>query len=86
MITDAADIRSRAAEGLAALNAVTRAAREPIDAHCADRRSRCRRLVRPGCGATKRAELRVVMIFDVWRPELSEKEQNLVGAMLEVSD
>jgi aspartyl/asparaginyl beta-hydroxylase (cupin superfamily) len=28
-------------------------------------------------------ELRVVMIFDVWRPELSEKERTLVSAMLE---
>ena len=28
-------------------------------------------------------ELRVVMIFDIWRPELSEKERTLVGAMLE---
>jgi aspartate beta-hydroxylase len=28
-------------------------------------------------------ELRVVMIFDVWRPELSEKERGLVRAMLE---
>lgn len=28
-------------------------------------------------------ELRVVMIFDVWRPELSEQERTLVGAMLE---
>jgi aspartyl/asparaginyl beta-hydroxylase (cupin superfamily) len=31
-------------------------------------------------------ELRVVMIFDVWRPELSEKERILVGAMLEAAD
>jgi aspartyl/asparaginyl beta-hydroxylase (cupin superfamily) len=31
-------------------------------------------------------ELRVVMIFDVWRPELSEKERTLVGAMLEAVD
>jgi aspartate beta-hydroxylase len=28
-------------------------------------------------------ELRVVMIFDIWRPELSEKERTLVRAMLE---
>jgi aspartate beta-hydroxylase len=28
-------------------------------------------------------ELRVVMIFDIWRPELSERERNLVAAMLE---
>jgi aspartate beta-hydroxylase len=31
-------------------------------------------------------ELRVVMIFDVWRPELSEKERTLVGAMLDAAD
>src|ERR1700722_3660885 len=31
-------------------------------------------------------ELRVVMIFDVWRPELSGKERTLVGAMLEARD
>jgi aspartyl/asparaginyl beta-hydroxylase (cupin superfamily) len=27
-------------------------------------------------------ELRAVLIFDVWRPELSEKERALVAAML----
>ncbi len=31
-------------------------------------------------------ELRVVMIFDVWRPELSEREQSLVAATLEAVD
>ena len=31
-------------------------------------------------------ELRVVLIFDVWRPELSEKEQALVAAMLQLID
>jgi aspartate beta-hydroxylase len=31
-------------------------------------------------------ELRVVLIFDVWRPELSAKEQTLVAAMLESID
>jgi aspartate beta-hydroxylase len=31
-------------------------------------------------------ELRVVMIFDVWRPELSEKERTLVTAMLEAAE
>jgi aspartate beta-hydroxylase len=31
-------------------------------------------------------ELRVVMIFDVWRPELSGMERTLVGAMLEAAD
>jgi aspartate beta-hydroxylase len=31
-------------------------------------------------------ELRVVMIFDVWRPELTDKERTLVGAMLEAAD
>jgi aspartate beta-hydroxylase len=31
-------------------------------------------------------ELRVVMIFDVWRPELSQKERVLVGALLEARD
>jgi aspartyl/asparaginyl beta-hydroxylase (cupin superfamily) len=31
-------------------------------------------------------ELRVVLIFDVWRPELSEKEQALVAAMLQSID
>jgi aspartate beta-hydroxylase len=31
-------------------------------------------------------ELRVVMIFDVWRPELSETERILVGALLEARD
>ena len=31
-------------------------------------------------------ELRVVMIFDVWRPELSAKERTLIGAMLEAAD
>jgi aspartate beta-hydroxylase len=31
-------------------------------------------------------ELRAVMIFDVWRPELSDKERTLVGAMLEAAD
>jgi aspartate beta-hydroxylase len=31
-------------------------------------------------------ELRVVLIFDVWRPELSEKERILVGAMLDAGE
>ena len=31
-------------------------------------------------------EPRVVMIFDVWRPELSDKEQGLVATMLEAVD
>jgi aspartyl/asparaginyl beta-hydroxylase (cupin superfamily) len=31
-------------------------------------------------------KLRVVMIFDVWRPELSEKERTLVSAMIEAAD
>ena len=31
-------------------------------------------------------ELRVVMIFDVWRPELSEKERTLVDAMFDAAD
>jgi aspartyl/asparaginyl beta-hydroxylase (cupin superfamily) len=31
-------------------------------------------------------EPRVVLIFDVWRPELSEKEQALVAAMLQSID
>jgi aspartyl/asparaginyl beta-hydroxylase (cupin superfamily) len=31
-------------------------------------------------------ELRVVLIFDIWRPELSETEQTLVAAMLESID
>jgi aspartate beta-hydroxylase len=31
-------------------------------------------------------ELRVVMIFDVWRPELSENERTLVAAMLEARE
>lgn len=30
-------------------------------------------------------EVRVVMIFDIWRPELSEKERMLVSAMLEAA-
>jgi aspartate beta-hydroxylase len=32
------------------------------------------------------AELRVVLIFDVWRPELSEQERTLVSAMLTAID
>jgi len=32
------------------------------------------------------AELRVVLLFDVWRPELSDKERALVGGMLESID
>lgn len=31
-------------------------------------------------------DLRVVMIFDVWRPELSPQERTLVGAMLDARD
>jgi aspartate beta-hydroxylase len=31
-------------------------------------------------------ELRVVLIFDVWRPELSAQERTLVGAMLDARD
>ncbi len=31
-------------------------------------------------------ELRVVLIFDVWRPELAEEERNLVTALLEAVD
>ena len=31
-------------------------------------------------------DLRVVMIFDVWRPELSPRERTLVGAMLDARD
>jgi aspartyl/asparaginyl beta-hydroxylase (cupin superfamily) len=30
--------------------------------------------------------LRVVLIFDVWRPELSEVERDLVGAVLQAVD
>jgi aspartate beta-hydroxylase len=32
------------------------------------------------------SELRVVLIFDIWRPELSEKERILAAAMLEAVD
>ena len=31
-------------------------------------------------------ELRVVLIFDVWRPELSDKERALVAVMLKAID
>jgi aspartyl/asparaginyl beta-hydroxylase (cupin superfamily) len=31
-------------------------------------------------------KLRVILIFDIWRPELSEEEQRLVAAMLEAAD
>jgi aspartate beta-hydroxylase len=31
-------------------------------------------------------ELRVVLLFDVWRPELTDKERSLVAAMLEAID
>ena len=29
---------------------------------------------------------RVVLIFDIWRPELSEEERSLVAALLEAMD
>jgi len=32
------------------------------------------------------AETRVVLLFDIWRPELSDTERNLVAAMLKTID
>jgi aspartate beta-hydroxylase len=32
------------------------------------------------------SEMRVIMIFEIWRPELSDEERNLVAAMLEAID
>ena len=32
------------------------------------------------------AELRVILIFDVWKPDLSEIERDLVSATLEAID
>ena len=32
------------------------------------------------------AETRVVLLFDIWRPELSDTERNLVVAMLKTID
>jgi aspartyl/asparaginyl beta-hydroxylase (cupin superfamily) len=31
-------------------------------------------------------EPRVILIFDIWRPELSEEERGLVAALLEAVD
>ena len=33
-----------------------------------------------------RSHARVVLIFDIWRPELSEEERSLVAALLEAMD
>jgi aspartyl/asparaginyl beta-hydroxylase (cupin superfamily) len=34
----------------------------------------------------KSAEVRVVLLFDIWRPELTDIERSLVAAMLESID